>query len=103
MQKIFNFLKTTLLGGALVVLPAWVALLLLLKVLLQVELFIKPISTHLPENVVHPMVIATVLIVALCFLVGAVVRTVIGRQVRRSIELNLFEKLPGYTAIRRVA
>jgi len=103
MQKIFKFLKTTLLGGALVVLPAWVAVLLLLKALLQVEIFIKPISTHLPENVVHPMVVATVLIVALCFLVGGVVRTVIGRQVKRTVELNLLDKLPGYTAIRRVA
>ena len=49
------------------------------------------------------MVVATVLLVALCFLVGVVVRTTIGRQVKRTVELKLLDRLPGYTAIRHVA
>jgi len=103
MQKIISFLKTTLLGGALVVLPAWVAALLLLKALLQMEFFVKPVSTHLPESIGHPMVVGTVLLIALCFLIGALVRTAIGYQLKRIVEVNVLEKVPGYTAIRRVA
>jgi uncharacterized membrane protein len=103
MHQIITFLKITLLGGALVVLPAWLAVLLLLHAFLQLKVFVKPVSTHLPESVGHPMVVATVLMVALCFFVGAIIRTAIGRRLRQSVELNLLDKVPGYTAIRRVA
>src|SRR5437899_3871937 len=103
MQKIFTFLKTTFLGGALVVLPAWLAALLLLKALAQMQGVVKPVSKHLPESVGHPFFVAIGLMLALCFIVGALMRTTVGRQVEKAIENSVLEKVPGYTTLRSVA
>lgn len=54
MQKLVSFLKISLLGGALVLLPAWLALLLFIKALIHLEVIVKPVSTHLPKGVGHP-------------------------------------------------
>ena len=103
MHKIVSFLKTTLLGGVLVVLPAWLAVLLLLKALMHLRIFVKPVSTHLPEGVGHPLVVATLLLIAMCFVVGAVIRTAVGRHAKRAVELNVLERLPGYATLRNLA
>ena len=103
MKRIVEFLKTTVLGGALVVLPVWLTVLLLLKAVMQLQIFVKPVSTALPEGVGHPRVMAVLALLALCFAVGALVRTAIGRQVRRAVERSVLERLPGYTTLRNVA
>jgi uncharacterized membrane protein len=103
MKRFLEFLKTAVLGGALVVLPVWLTVLLLLKAVLQLQIFVKPVSTALPEGVGHPRVLAVLVLLALCFVVGALVRTAIGRQVRRAVERSLLERLPGYTTLRNVA
>jgi len=103
MKRIVEFLKTTVLGGALVVLPVWLTVLLLLKAVMQLQIFVKPVSTALPEGVGHPRVMAVLALLALCFAVGALVRTAIGRQVRHAVERSVLERLPGYTTLRNVA
>jgi uncharacterized membrane protein len=103
MQRIIAFLKNTFLGGALVVLPAWLAVLLFLKALVQLQVLVKPVSKHLPESIGHPLYVAIGLILALCFFVGVVVRTTIGRQTKKAVEHAVLEKVPGYTALRSVA
>ena len=102
MPRFLSFLKTTILGGALVVLPAWLALLLLFKAVMQLQVFVKPVSSHLPESVGHPRVIAVLVILALCFAVGALIRTALGRNVKATVETTVLEKLPGYTMLRNV-
>ena len=103
MKRSIEFLRTTVLGGALVVLPVWLTVLLLLKAVMQLQVFVKPVSTALPEGVVHPRVMAVLALLALCFVVGALVRTTIGRQVRLAVERRVLERLPGYTTLRNVA
>jgi uncharacterized membrane protein len=63
MKHFLAFLKATLLGGVIVVFPAWLAVLLVLKALAHLEIFVKPISKHLPQAIGHPRVIAIVLLV----------------------------------------
>src|SRR5262245_34239338 len=103
MKRLIEFLKTTVLGGALVVLPVWLTVLLLLKAVMRLQIFVKPVSAALPEGVVHPRVMAVLALVVLCFVVGALVRTAIGRQVRLAVERSVFERLPGYSTLRSVA
>jgi uncharacterized membrane protein len=103
MKRILEFLKTTVLGGALVVLPVWLTVLLLLKAVMQLQIFVKPVSAALPEGVGHPRVMAVLALLALCFAVGALVRTAIGSQVRLAVERSVLERLPGYTTLRNVA
>lgn len=103
MQKIVAFLKSTFLGGALIVLPAWLAVLLFLKALVHLEVIVKPVSKQLPESIGHPLYVAIGLMIALCFIVGALIRTTIGRQVEKALEDTVLTKVPGYTVLRNVA
>jgi uncharacterized membrane protein len=103
MRKIIIFLKDTFLGGVLVVLPAWLAVLLLLKALTHLQVLVKPVSKHLPESVDHPRLMAIGLMLALCFVVGALIRTTFGRRVEKVVEKRMLEKVPGYTTLRGIA
>ena len=103
MKRFVAFLKATALGGVVVVLPAWLAVLLVLKALGQLQGFVKPVSSHLPQTVAHPSVIAVLVLIALCFLVGALIQTAIGAKVEHAAERAVLEKIPGYTVLRSLA
>jgi uncharacterized membrane protein len=103
MKRFFSLLKTTLLGGVIVVLPAWLAVLLVLKALGHLEIFVKPVSSHLPHSIAHPRVIGILVLVGLCFLVGAAIQTAIGQKAERAAERAVLEKIPGYTVLRSLA
>lgn len=103
MKGALRFLRTSLLGGALVVLPAWLAVLLFVKAVMKVELLVKPVIKLLPDGVLHPKVVAVALLVVVCFLVGALVRTAFGRRAKGVVEDRVLEKIPGYTTLRGVA
>jgi hypothetical protein len=97
MKQLLTFLKATLLGGVIFVLPAWLAVLLVAKGLKQLQVLVTPVSSHLPESVGHPRLLAVILLLALCFVVGLIIQTAIGAQVKRVVEQRVLEKLPGDT------
>src|SRR5262249_34490484 len=103
MKRFLAFLKATLLGGVVVVLPAWLAVLLVLKALGHLEIFVKPVSSHLPQSIAHPRVIGILVLVGLCFLVGAAIQTAIGAKAERAAERAVLERIPGYTTLRSLA
>jgi len=103
MKRILAFLKATLLGGVIVVLPAWLAAMLVIKALRYLQVFVKPISSHLPQSVAHPRIIAILLLIGLCFLVGVSIQTAIGAKAERVAERAVLEKIPGYTTLRSLA
>ncbi len=103
MKKLLAFLKTTLLGGALVVLPTWLAILLVLKAMVHLELIVKPVSRGLPESVRHPQIMAALLLIVVCFVVGLLIKTTFGHEAKRTLENKVLEKVPGYTTLRGVA
>ena len=94
MNRVVEFLKTTILGGALVVLPVWITVLLLLKAVMQLQIFVKPVASALPSDLVHPRVMAVLVLLIVCFAVGAAVRTAIGSQVRRTVERIIVLEAP---------
>ena len=103
MRRFVVFLKSTLLGGLIVVLPAWLAVLLVLKALRQLQVFVKPVSSHLPHSVAYPRVIAILVLIGLCFLIGALIQTAIGAKAERAAERVVLERIPGYTVLRSLA
>jgi uncharacterized membrane protein len=103
MSAPFKFLKTALIAGALVVLPAWLAVLLLLQILFKLEAIVKPISVALPDNIIHPLLIALVVLLLICFIVGALIQTVFGLNIKNRAETAILAKIPGYTMIRGLA
>lgn len=87
-----NNLKRAFLDGALVVLPIGAVVLLVLGIVHKLQQAADPLAGRL----VHPAVVAVVALLLLCLVVGLLVRSAVGRHVRRALETLLFEKLPGY-------
>jgi uncharacterized membrane protein len=72
MSALTHFVKVTLIGGLLVVLPAWLTVLLLLKAVKGALGVLRPIAQLLPQSVVHEDLVALALLLAICFLAGLV-------------------------------
>jgi uncharacterized membrane protein len=90
-----EFLKTTLIGGLLIVVPVYVTVLLLAKALGGVMALLSPIVALLPERI-HPFgqLVAIELVVVVCFVLGLVARTGLGRRAIEILERLVLERLP---------
>ena len=100
MKSARNFVINALIGGLLVVLPLYLAILLLLKAMQSVAGLVRPIARMFPEWLPAENLLALLAVLVISFLVGAAVRTRAGRSVRERLEISLFEKIPGYAVIR---
>ena len=98
-----EFTRTTLIGGLLVILPLYVAILLLAKTIKGLLALLQPVAERVPASVEFRQVLAAVLLVAACFLVGLIVRTGPGLRAKNACERALLERLPGYTFLRGLA
>src|SRR5438128_9051477 len=78
MKALAEFAKTTLIGGLLVILPIYVAFILLAKALGGVLALLSPVTAAIPAGVQFREVIAILIVVTLCLLAGLVVRTKLG-------------------------
>jgi uncharacterized membrane protein len=79
MRPIIEFVKTTLIGGLLVVLPMWLTVLLLMKVVNGALTVLKPIAKLVPQTIVHDNFVALALLLAICFVTGLLIRTKFGQ------------------------
>jgi uncharacterized membrane protein len=96
-------LKSALVTGLIIVLPGWLAVLLLIKLLVKLGVLVKPISRQMPEGVNHPHIVAGLALLLVCLLVGLLVKTAAGRVIGRSIGENVFGHIPGYQSLRNIA
>ena len=103
MKSPFQALKSALVTGLVIVLPAWLALLLLLKVLVQLGVLVKPIAKEMPKGVDHPQVVALVVFVLICLLVGLLVHTSVGQFIGKALSERIFNRVPGYQPLRNIA
>jgi len=100
MKRFSDFVLTSVVRGLLVVLPLYLAVLLLLKAMASLAGLVKPVAALLPEWVPAEGLVALILVALVCFLVGAAVHTSAGRATREHIEKSLFERIPGYALFR---
>ena len=98
-----EFTKTTLIGGVLVVAPVYLSIILLAKMLVGVGNLIAPVTQGLPDTLPFRNIIAILLIVTVCLICGAAIRTKPGSWLKRTLEHSLLEKIPGYTLMRGLA
>lgn len=103
MKNPVHFIKAALVAGLLIVLPALLALLLLLKLLVQLGVMVKPIAKELPSGIDHPEIVAVVVFMLICLLTGALVQTTLGRFIGRTLGENVFNRVPGYQSLRKIA
>ena len=95
-----EFLTNVLVGGLLIVLPIYLAVLVLLKGMQSVAALVRPLTLLLPDWLPAENLLSLVLVLVICFLIGIAVRTRVGRILRERMERSLFERLPGYALFR---
>lgn len=106
MNSIKAFVKTSVLGGLAVILPAVLLFLIFRWLFNWITDVIQPITNlviaggKFQEFVADVLVIA--IIVATCFLVGAVIKTKIGQFIHENLEDHILNLAPGYPTIKAV-
>lgn len=104
MGKLKSFLKTSLLGGVVVILPVAILAAVSLWVFNLVTGLIEPLTRLLIKdsqlNEYAAEVIVIILIVVSCFFVGVLVRTRLGSFFYRLIETRILQLAPGYSMIK---
>ena len=95
-----EFIWSTLVGGLFIVVPVYLAVLLLLKGMKSVATLVRPFAALLPDWMPAENLMSLVAVLGVCFLVGIAVRTRAGRALRERMEKLFFERLPGYSVLR---
>ena len=104
MEKIKSFLRTTVFGGFLVVLPIIVLIFVLGWLYEFLTDKIRPITNILIETArfseVVAAIVAVIVILILFFLVGLIVQTKLGRYAVHMMEEKFLKKIPLYKIIK---
>jgi uncharacterized membrane protein len=100
MKSTWEFIVNTVVGGLLVLVPIYLAILLLLKAMQSVAGLVRPVAALLPPSLPAEHLLSLLLVLAICFLIGLAVRSATGRAIRERMEKSLFERIPGYALIR---
>jgi uncharacterized membrane protein len=100
MKKFGAFVVSAFVSGLLLVAPVYLAVLLLLKAMHSVVAVVRPLAMALPAWLPAEHVLSLLLVLLVCFLIGAAVRTPAGRALRERLETSLFDRLPGYALFR---
>ena len=100
MKSLREFVVSALVGGIFIVVPVYLAIVLLLKGMQSAARLVKPFAAMLPDGLPAEGVLSLLLVLLVCFVVGAAVRTRAGRAARERMERVFFERLPGYGLLR---
>ena len=86
MRSLAEFTKTTLIGGILIVLPIYVSILLLVKAVSGLMALVNPITAGIPASVEFRGILAVLVLVAICFITGLIIRTGPGLRAKNAFE-----------------
>ena len=102
MKRTIEFVKTTVIGGLVVILPLAAAMVISIKLLGAIEGAIEPIAASLPYSGTGRRLLALAVIVGGCFVMGLLVRTRGGRRANKWLEGRVLERLPAYSLLRNI-
>jgi len=100
MKTVWGFTVKALVSGLLIVMPVYLAVLLLLKAAGSFAGLVQPIAVLLPDWFPAERLLALVLVLLVCFLVGAAGQSAAGKRIGERIERSLFDRIPGYALLR---
>ena len=100
LARLFGFVKTTLVGGAVFLVPLTILALLLAKVGDVLLRLAQPLAKRLPLNTVWGVAVADVVLIVLavlfCFLAGLLARVSFANRFVRKAEAGVLWRIPGY-------
>jgi uncharacterized membrane protein len=105
MKSIVSFIKTTLSGGILFLLPFILVITLLKEVFNFLFKISDPISKYLPEIIFGldgSYIVAILLLVLICFIGGVLFLTKPVKKFTKKIENNILNLMPGYALIKSI-
>jgi uncharacterized membrane protein len=106
MEKFKSFLKTSIIGGVVVILPMFIFIMVFKWLFGWVTDIIQPLTdlivteSHMSEIIADALVIAIILIS--CFIIGIIVKTKIGKFMHENLESRILKIAPGYSTIKEI-
>lgn len=104
MNKIKTFIRTSLLGGLVVILPVTILIFAAKWIFNLVTNMIQPLTNILLKSFSLPEIFADIIVIAVilavCFIVGIFVRTQLGKWIYQTIENRVLKVAPGYNLIK---
>lgn len=104
MKGFLSFVRTTVLGGLLVIVPLFLVLLVLTEAVDMVIAVVHPFAVMLPGDWVASERVARFLalgiLLGLCFLIGLATRTRRGVSTGHWMERTVLQRVPGYAMAR---
>jgi uncharacterized membrane protein len=99
MKKTQSVFRTNVIYGLLVLIPSAIIVLLLAKIVEILETIAKPLNLQSAISVIGAIILALLLVLLLCFVVGAFVRTKLGSWSLERFERTILKQIPGYEII----
>jgi uncharacterized membrane protein len=104
MNTVLKYLRATLVGGLLFLLPAMIVVLVAEKAFGLVMKMMKPLVAALPHDFAigsaAPYVTVILSLLIVCLLAGLVARSAVGARFSHAMDHLILGRLPGYTLIR---
>lgn len=104
MQRIMEFLKTTVVGGIIFLVPIVAIFFVIGKALKVSSQIAQPFAALLPfgtvANIAIVDIIGAVALVLICFLAGFAARTTLASTLVREAEARFLLRVPGYTLLK---
>ncbi len=101
-----KILRTTVLGGALFLVPFVILIIILGKAVQISRAIMLPLAERLPiKSVIGvelPLLLGVIILVLVCFLAGLFARTQTAKSLVNWLETNLLSNLPGYSFIKNL-
>ncbi len=106
-SRFFGFVKTTSIGGALVLLPLAGCIYIISAAISAVQSLVKPIEPYVPIHqfggVALLLIIAAAVVVAVSFCLGLLIETTVGRMVSQRFSRIFSKVLPGYSIFKALS
>ena len=99
MKKTKSLFRTNVIYGVLVLVPLAVIALLLAKIVEILEKIAEPLNLQSATSVIGAIILAVLLVLILCFVVGVFVRTRLGSWSLERFEQTILRQIPGYEII----
>ena len=107
MNSLYGFVKTTVVGGLVVLVPVAVCAYMIVESVKVVLSALAPVAKFLHVQnlggIVAVELVAVLVVVAVCFFFGLFVQTAGGRAIGSLFEKRLFKRLPGYEMIKKIS
>ena len=104
MKGLIDFVKTTIIGGLLFLVPALILILVIKQAIQLTAKVLVPIEKLLPVQTLGGVAVAHLLailiILAICFTAGLAARTRLGRRLSDAFEKAIARKIPGFGLIK---